>query len=137
VIKDPAYQDSSFLMNSPSNGCSLFISPDSGEVPILNLVGEVDLGSAPKIYSLLWQTSEQGRRSLILNLEKLEFMDSSGLQILLRLREKLRAKKQNVLVVGPRPQILKLFKLTGLDQLFELVENNQEAKTIYDGWRQA
>jgi anti-sigma B factor antagonist len=137
VIKDPAYPDSSFLMNSPSSGCSLFISPDSGEVPILNLVGEVDLGTAPKIYSLLWQTSEQGRRSLILNLEKLEFMDSSGLQILLRLREKLRAKKQNVLVVGPRPQIMKLFKLTGLDQLFELVENNQEAKTIHDEWRQA
>jgi anti-sigma B factor antagonist len=117
-------------MNSPSNGCSLFVSPESGEVPILNLVGEVDLGSAPKIYNLLWQTSDQGRRSLILNLENLEFMDSSGLQILLRLREKLRVKKQNVLVVGPRPQILKLFKLTGLDQLFSLVDSNDEAKTL-------
>lgn len=117
-------------MNPGSAGCSLFMSPESEMVPILNVVGEVDLSNAPNIYSLMWQTSQKGSQSLILNLEKLDFMDSSGLQVLLRLREKLRSKKQDVFLVGPRPQIQKLLKLTGFDKIFPLAETNAQAKVL-------
>jgi len=127
---EESYTDNSFLMNSASDGCSLFISPESGEIPILNIVGEVDLSSAQRIYSLMWQTSQKGSLSLILNLEKLDFMDSSGLQVLLRLREKLKAKKQDIFLVGPKPQIRKLLKLTGFDKLFSLYDNNDEVKLL-------
>lgn len=116
----------SVLMNSPSIGCSLFVT-HAEAAPILNLVGEVDLGSAQKIYSLIWQTSERGEKSLVINLEKLDFMDSSGLQILLRLREKLKARKQQIFLVSPKPQIRKLLKLTGFDKLFPLYEANDQA----------
>ena len=114
-------------MNPGSAGCSLFMSPESEVVPILNVVGEVDLSNAPRIYTLMWQTSQKGSLSLILNLEKLDFMDSSGLQVLLRLREKLRSRKQDVMLVAPKPQIRKLLRLTGFDKLFTLHETNAEA----------
>lgn len=106
------------------------MSPDSDSVPILDIVGEIDLSNAPRIYTLMWQTSRKGSQPLILNLEKLDFMDSSGLQVLLRLREKLRSKKQDVFLVGPRPQIRKLLKLTGFDKLFPLYETNAHAKQL-------
>ncbi|MDP1808923.1 MAG: STAS domain-containing protein [Actinomycetota bacterium] len=106
------------------------MSPESETVPILNIVGEIDLSNAPHIYSLMWQTSRKASQPLILNLEKLDFMDSSGLQVLLRLREKLRSKKQDVFLVGPRPQIRKLLKLTGFDKLFPLYETNAQAKLL-------
>ncbi len=110
-----------------TESCSLFIS-DETDFPIVSIAGEVDLSSAPTAYSLLWQTSNEGSRSLIINLEELEFMDSSGLQALLRLREKLRARKQRVVLVGGKPPITKLFKLTGFDQLFAIFQSEQEAK---------
>ena len=80
------------------------------------------------MFSQIWQSSQKGSRSLILNLEKLDFMDSSGLQVLLRLREKLKNKNQDITLVGPQPQIKKLLRLTGFDKLFALHESNEEAK---------
>ncbi len=120
------------MFENAGPGCSLFMSPGSEAAPILNLVGEVDLSSAPRVYSLIWQSSKKGSRSLILNLEKLDFMDSSGLQILLRLREKLRAKKQDIVLVAPKPQIKKILKLTGFDQLFSFHENIKDAQTFFE-----
>lgn len=128
-IKEP-YADTPFLINPGSVGCSLFMSPESGAVPIVNVVGEIDISNAPQIYSLMWQTSSRGSKSLILNMEQLEFMDSSGLQVLLRLRERLRSKKQKVFIVGPRPQIQKLLKLTGFDKLFPLYKTNGEVTVL-------
>lgn len=117
-------------MNPGQVGCSVFMSPESDDVPVLGIVGEIDLSNAPHIYTLIWRTSRRGSQSLILNLERLDFMDSSGLQVLLRLREKLRSKKQDVCLVGPRPQIKKLLKLTGFDKLFPLYDTNSQAKEI-------
>ena len=108
------------------------MSPGSETAPILNLVGEIDLSSAPRVYSLIWQSSMKGSLSLILNLEELDFMDSSGLQILLRLREKLRAKKQDIVLVAPKPQIKKILMLTGFDQLFSFHENIRDAQTFFE-----
>ena len=122
--------DSSMFENA-GPGCSLFMSPGSETTPILNLVGEIDLSSAPRVYSLIWQSSMKGSRSLILNLEELDFMDSSGLQILLRLREKLRAKKQDIVLVAPKPQIKKILKLTGFDQLFSFYESVKDAQAFF------
>ena len=58
-------------------------------------------------------------------------MDSSGLQILLRLREKLRAKKQDIVLVAPKPQIRKILKLTGFDRLFSFHDSVKDAQAFF------
>lgn len=130
AIDDTSY-DKPFSSKSVSANCSLFVNSESESVPILDIVGEVDLSSAPWMFSQIWQSSQKGSRSLILNLEKLDFMDSSGLQVLLRLREKLKNKNQDITLVSPQPQIKKLLRLTGFDKLFSLHESNEEAKTWF------
>ena len=120
--------DKQLFSKSASANCSLFVNSESEAVSILDIVGEVDISSAPWMFSQIWQSSQKGSRSLILNLEKLDFMDSSGLQVLLRLREKLKNKNQDITLVGPQPQIKKLLRLTGFDKLFALHESNEEAK---------
>lgn len=114
--------------STPTSGCSLVVSDDTTDIPVINIVGEVDLSSAPGAYAMMWRTSDHGKRSLIINLEELDFMDSSGLQALLRLREKLRARHQQVLLAGAKPPIKKLFRLTGFDKLFQLFPDADEAK---------
>ena len=114
--------------STPAGGCSLVISDETSDLPIVSIVGEIDLSSAPGAYSTMWRTSGNGKRSLIINLEDLDFMDSSGLQALLRLREKLRTREQRVLLVGAKPPIEKLFRLTGFDQLFQLFPDANEAR---------
>jgi anti-sigma B factor antagonist len=107
---------------STVENCSLLISDDSGDRATINMIGEIDLFSAPTVYAWMWKTSLNGKRSLIVNLEDLDFMDSSGLQALLRLREKLRSRKKSIVLTGAKPQIKKLFMLTGFDKLFPELE---------------
>ena len=114
----PAPTDPAQGCDSAIGNCSLFISDESDESATIDIVGEVDLSSAPRVYEMMWRTSLNGRRTLVLNMEDLDFMDSSGLQALLRLREKLRSRGQTVFLVNVKPQIEKLFKLTGFDRLF-------------------
>lgn len=112
------------------------ISPDcyisarlKDDNPIVIIKGEIDIDSAAKAYAILWKATESGERNLILDLEQVEFMDSSGLQVLLRLRENLENKKHKVLLVNPQKQLAKLFQLTGFDKLFTFFDEVSQAET--------
>lgn len=105
-------------------GCSINLASDN---PIVNLSGEIDLSNAPKIYAWFCEAAAADQKSLIINLENVIFMDSSGLQVLLRLREKLDGQGRSVLLVNPQPQVRRLFQLTGFDKLFQIFEDNDEA----------
>lgn len=118
MISKPTPVDNTGGPTSAIGNCSLFISDESGETATVSVVGEVDLSSAPQVFAMMWRTSLNGKRSLILNLEDLDFLDSSGLQALLRLREKLRSRGQTVFLTHVKPQIRKLLRLTGFEQLF-------------------
>jgi anti-sigma B factor antagonist len=115
--------------DSTAESFSLIINSDFEGMPTINMFGEIDLFGAPKVYAMMWQASQSGRHSLIVNMEALDFMDSSGLQALLRLREKLRSRKQNIYLVGAKPQIKKLFQLTGFDKIFPVLESADEINT--------
>lgn len=104
----------------------------NAQAPIVRLIGEIDIGCAPRVYSLMWQTTGRGRQALVIDLSALEFMDSSGLQILLRLREKLRVAGKKVLLVSPAPQIQKLFRLTGFDKLFSIFASDSQALSFLE-----
>lgn len=106
--------------NQNSLSKALIASYNDGDIPVVNLIGELDLSSAPRLYNELWQVTQDGKKSVALNLAKLEFMDSSGLQLLLRLREKLKAKNQEIILINPQPSITKLLQLTGFDKLFKI-----------------
>lgn len=110
----------------PRSGCDMNAKIEDDFI-MIDLAGEIDLGSSSKIYSLILQQSKQNNNPLIINLEKVVFMDSSGLQILLRLREKLQFSRRHILLVNPEPQIRKLFQLTGFDKMFHVFENQDQA----------
>lgn len=109
-----------YFSNKQNLGKALIASYSDGEMSEVSLMGELDLSSAPRLYNELWQLTQAGQKSVVINLAKLEFMDSSGLQLLLRLREKLKAKNREIVLINPQPSIAKLFKLTGFDKLFKI-----------------
>ena len=118
-----------------------FTSSDSDKVPpgclitskfvgtdvIIAVKGEIDLDSSVDVYRRIWTEIDNGEHGLVLDLEELDFMDSSGLQILLRIREKLKNVDKKVLIANPNSQIMKLFQLTGFDKLFSVYNGTDEA----------
>jgi len=98
-----------------------------GKHIIISLRGEIDLDSASNVYKQIWTELDNGEQGLLLDLKELDFIDSSGLQILLRLKETLKKIGKEILIVNPSNQITNLFQLTGFDKLFRIFTDTDEA----------
>lgn len=57
--------------------------------------------------------------------QKLEFIDSIGLGIFIRLAKKLRANQRKINVVGLKHQMMRIFKLTKIDDMFDRLEEGE------------
>lgn len=88
--------------------------PDSGGVTVV-LAGELDLAGAEDLEQAIAEARASGR-PLTVDLTNLEFIDSSGLRVLLGLHNAAtREGFEYRLIAGP-PQVHRAFALCGLDQ---------------------
>jgi stage II sporulation protein AA (anti-sigma F factor antagonist) len=84
---------------------------------VLTLAGELDLVTAPLLQKQL-DRAMRGKGTLVIDLSGLRFIDSSGLNVLVRAERQLRASaRQLVLVRGPW-SVRRVFELTSLDGYF-------------------
>jgi len=82
----------------------------------LTLIGELDLASAPVLEKRLVELRDSSR-TVDLNLSRLEFMDSTGLQLVLRTLIAASREQWKVRVdPGARPQVMRLFKFAGVER---------------------
>src|SRR5690606_25291105 len=70
-------------------------------------------------------TLQAGANQFIVDLSKLEYMNSTGLNILINLVSQARSKGGEMVVAGSTPRISSLFTVTKLDTVF-LLENTRE-----------
>ena len=81
--------------------------------------GELDLGSVDELTSAVHRLWESGCRRVVVDLEGLEFIDSSGLRGLIQLREAAMRDGHRFALVRGRPPVQRIFDLTGTDVLFD------------------
>lgn len=90
----------------------------------LTLVGELDLATLHVLEQELDQIAPAEKR-LVLDLRRLEFVDSSGLHALLRADRRFNdAGGQLTIVRGPRA-VERLFRLTGLDTRLRIIDQDE------------
>lgn len=82
----------------------------------LMLLGELDLSVGPELEARLEELRAEGR-SVLMDLSKLDFMDSTGLTIVIEAIEACRSNGW-AFMIDPdlSPQVRELFRLTALDQ---------------------
>jgi anti-sigma B factor antagonist len=76
--------------------------------------------TAPSLKQRISSIIDAGNNSLILDLTKVEFIDSSGLAALVSGLKKAHAENGTLAVAGARPNVLEVFKLTLLDRVFNI-----------------
>ena len=92
-------------------------------VMLLVLRGELDIGSAGKVEEELHRIEADKPALVVLDLRKLEFMDSSGLRVIMAADARARDEGRRVAVVqGPDP-VKRVFEITRLDQRLEIVDD--------------
>jgi anti-sigma B factor antagonist len=97
------------------------IVPADGRV-VVRLRGELDIGTVPILEDRLRQALDGGGRRLVIDLRGLEFMDSTGLTLLLRWGRGAQQDGYELALVRGAPRVHRLFELTGLDELFAFTE---------------
>jgi anti-sigma B factor antagonist len=76
--------------------------------------GDIDLDTVPYFKATLDAAVDTGVRYVLVDLEDVGFVDSSGIGVLLSAQRKLRPRDGKVLVICIHPQIRRLFEITGL-----------------------
>jgi anti-sigma B factor antagonist len=94
---------------------------------VFDVAGELDLYTAAKLKERLRALSDQGRSRIVVNLERVEFMDSTALGVLIGARKRARESDGEIALAAPTEPVRKVLSITGLDRVFPIRESVDEA----------
>ena len=96
----------------------------------LTLNGEIDVYTAPELKAQLGEAIDSGCINVIVDLEGVSFIDSSGLGVLVSALRRARERDGAVRIVCTRENILKIFRITGLDKVFPIFSDVAGAREL-------
>jgi anti-sigma B factor antagonist len=103
-----------------------------GDHTVLEVGGEVDVYTAPRLRERLVELVEAGARKVIVDLSRVEFLDSTGLGVLVGALKRLRAAGGTLALVCGHERLLKIFRITALDRVFALYDTVEAATAATD-----
>ena len=89
--------------------------------------GEIDVYTAPKLRDKITELVGQGSYHLVVDMQQVEFLDSTGLGVLVGGLKKVRAHSGSLQLVCNQDRLLKIFRITGLAKVFVIHETADEA----------
>ena len=96
-------------------------------IPVVDVIGEIDVYTVPKFKEHLSKIIEEGHTHLLINLQKVQYMDSSGFGALLGATKRLRPEGGTLGLVGSNQVITRMLKITRLNTIFDMFESEGEA----------
>lgn len=95
---------------------------------VVRLKGELDHHTSPLFRNAVEKELARGiAQNLILNLEELNFMDSSGLGVILGRYKQISEKGGKLVACRLRPQVERIYELSGLSKIIPVYRSEQEA----------
>lgn len=89
--------------------------------------GEVDLSNATGLRDHLIEQVQQGNHFLAVDLSGVEFMDSSGLAVLISGLRRTKEHDGSLVLVSPTSSVKRVLSITGLDKVFEIHDSVEKA----------
>jgi anti-sigma B factor antagonist len=91
-----------------------------GSVTLIDLHGDIDCHAAPEIRGNIRDLVGSGHHHFVVHLDSVEFLDSSGLGVLVSALRRARAQNGSLRLVCANERLLALFRITGLTEVFEI-----------------
>jgi len=99
----------------------------SDGVTIIDVVGEVDLYTAPRLEEGLRQAATGSRPLLAVNLTRVSYLDSTALRVLTESHREVQSRQGAIVVIASQATIQKIFRITGLGTVLPVVSTEREA----------
>jgi anti-sigma B factor antagonist len=101
-------------------------------VGIIDVRGELTAFAEDELMMAYSRASEDGARSIILNLEELSYMSSSGIGLLVTLLIRAQRQQQRLLACGLTDHYRHIFELTRLNEAITVCADEEEALAAHD-----
>lgn len=110
-------------MNAPFK-----VMAESGDVlHTVSVYGELDQGTAPELRSVLGETFGTPTVAVLVDLSDCNFIDSTGLSLLVEAKRRLAEERRSFGVCCPDTDVRRLLELTGIDDAVGLFDTRDEA----------
>ena len=96
---------------------------------LIALNGEVDVYSAYKLRETIKDLVEEGNYDIVVDLEKVAFLDSTGLGVLVGGLKRVRHHGGELGIICNHEKILRIFRITGLTKVFPIYATREELHT--------
>jgi anti-sigma B factor antagonist len=100
---------------------------------LVSVSGELDMASALGLAGPLTDIANDGDGSVVVDLSRLSFMDSTGMSVLLNARRRLIRQGRGMLVVCPAGPVLRVFELTSMIDTLRVQPSRAAALAALDG----
>ncbi len=95
---------------------------DTNKVWKIQLDGEIDIYTTEKLKETFMGMLEKNKENIKIDAEKLDYIDSTGLGVLIGILKILKEEDKNIYLTNIKPSIKKLLNITGLDKIFIIGE---------------
>lgn len=100
---------------------------ESGDIVIFDINGEIDLYNAPEIKEKIKDEMNKGKVNIIINLDKVSYIDSSGIGVLISSLSNLKKVGGALKLINVYASVRKVFELTKLTSFFDIYDNESDA----------
>jgi stage II sporulation protein AA (anti-sigma F factor antagonist) len=120
------------LVPIAQNPLSVEVTLPREDVALLTVEGYLDVDTATELQAHLANQLHHGRRHFLLDLSGVPFMDSSGMNIILRVYQEVRDRPGSVHIIAPTPAVRRILDLTGVSITVPVSESVEEALDLVD-----
>ena len=106
---------------------SLTEDTPAGGAHVVAVAGEVDIFTAPELKRAIGAAIDGGAKEIVVDLTETRFLDSTALGVLIGAVKRLRPLEGRLVIVNTEPSTSKTFEITGLDQIFTIVDTRESA----------
>ena len=97
------------------------------QISIFKLSGRLDSNTSPNLEEKLTGAMQAGSKYMIIDFEKLDYISSAGLRIILKTTKDLRRSEGDLVLCSMQDYVKEVFEIAGFDSFLPIVPNMQDA----------
>jgi anti-sigma B factor antagonist len=104
---------------------------EKGDVTEVYCYGKMDTGTSPEAEKYINNLLADGSTNILMNLEELDFISSTGLRVILSTGKKLMASGGKLTICSPNITVNDVLKMSGFNRMFGVFDTEEEALASY------
>lgn len=100
---------------------------EKGEVTVIRLEGRLDAHSAPQLEKQLQAIVDSGHFKFVLNFEKVEYLSSAGMRLMLAMSKKLKNLEGKLVACCMNEEVMDVIKMAGFNQVIDIYPTEEES----------